>query len=179
MTWLQYIRQIKAHRLRMKRWGSMYVGAYPGYNARKTWGVETLCHLHDLEKWLFLPLLIFYKEGKRNRKHARKVYDAMNFVGKVLASIRLWRFNDEEKAEAYRYERIFDCLDRSMDPVARIEMGDAKAPPPLSQFLKNPEDLVLAKGYEQRALALQEAKKLSDYPWWFAPLQPATFESKQ
>lgn len=140
MTVVQYIEQISAHRRRMAAVAAFFQDESPSgtrlVRARLRW--------HDIEKWIFLPLLIPFRCGQGNRNIARAVYGAMNFVGGVIGfflNLFLSR-NIVDTLRAERWERILDCVDRNLDPVARIELGDevnGNGGPPLSNFLTHSE----------------------------------------
>jgi hypothetical protein len=149
MNLFEYIKQVRNHRARMQRWGFVYnvrskSSQYGSHDYHASAVLRALA-VHDLEKWLFLPLLFMFSSGRGNRKVARKVYDVMNGVGVMISAVALCMFSSEARQVARRYERIFDCLDRSLDEVAREELKDGG--PPLSNFLRG-EDLVEAEAYK-------------------------------
>jgi len=154
MTPSAYIQQVKDHRRRMSALGQAYANKYWLYAAAAT---RTACTVHDIEKWLFLPLLYAFHGGRGNRKTARFIYDVMNVAGAVVSAVVLIRYPAEDRAQARKMERVFDCLDRSLDPVARTELGDKEDPPPLSKFLSE-IDLVIAQSWVEQWKQMFAAK---------------------
>lgn len=145
MTPTAYIQQIKDHRARMAKLGLFYCIL----NDDAGEATRTACRIHDAEKWPFLPLLFAFHGGRGNRKIARVVYNALNATGAVIQAVALAPYPPKDRATARTMERVFDRLDRSLDPVARIELGDATDPPPLSKFL-SPDELVIAESWADR-----------------------------
>lgn len=129
-----YIRQIRAHRRRMAAAGAHFRLPDGGW-LPATRLLQTLLIVHDVEKWLFLPLLIIFRCGRGNRTLAHAVYWTMNRVGDCIALAMVVGHNRDDVDWARRWEKIIDCLDRHLDPVARIELGDNS--PPLTQFLSD------------------------------------------
>jgi hypothetical protein len=129
VTWREYVLQVVAHRRRVRLLGLMCV----------TGAGRALCWWHDIEKFVFLPWLFKYRCGGGDRAAAARLYLRLNAVGHFIERMVLWPYGEAQRGAARRFARVVDCLDRSMDPVARVELGDAENPPPLSRFLTGAE----------------------------------------
>ena len=136
MTLREYVLQIRAHRRRVRLFGQACL--VPWSPAR------ILCRWHDVEKWLFLPWLFKYRCGRGDRAAAARVYERMNAIGRAIERMLLLPYTPPQRDASRSLVRVIDCLDRSLDPVARVELGDAENPPPIGAFLSFPEE-ALAK----------------------------------
>lgn len=127
-----YLRQTYLHRTRMRLFWPLCCDYF---DAASREAIYTALCWHDAEKNLWWPLLFIFHGGRGNRKIARLVYDGLNFTGRLISWLVMRKYSQVQRAEAKRVERILDCLDRSLDPQARYELGDWADPPPLSRFL--------------------------------------------
>lgn len=150
MNFLELIRHTMLHRKRVIIIAGHLLRNHPTIRKR-------LVSLHDLEKFLFLPLLWLYSGGRGNRVHARKVYDAMNRVGDAIFNAYSWwsKASPYDVQQAKYYERIADVVDRHCHPDTPREMGRESTS--LADWLEPSE------GYHQALCAEQE------YWLWIPP----------
>lgn len=129
----EYIKQIKKHRARIA-----YLGKLHGDPA-----VKTACAIHDYEKIILLPFLLFFNLVTLP-KTARLFYDFMNRIGKMIFEIKMKEFTSSQKQHALFVEKCFDCLDRNMDPEAEKEFKRPNQP--LGNYL-NPTEMEYIKNW--------------------------------
>jgi len=158
MKFIPYIKQIAAHRTRMKRWGDFYTWR----DGRNT-ALQAVLYIHDIEKWLFLPFLYWYQLPGKDKSRARELYDKMNFVGSVIVRLRTLFHPIQEVQEALWMEKCFDVLDRHLDPVA-LEEFNLKEQRPMSDFLKSSQ-LKFAEYWRTHSSAVLDENQ-EEKPWY-------------
>jgi hypothetical protein len=155
----QFFKHVNHHRKRI-----YILGTYRFSKTTKTRNEKILefvvFKMHDIEKYLFLPLLC--AKGLNRRETSRKFYDFMNRVGTVLVNNTIrglsffFKFTEKEIKNVKRFERILDVVDRHCDPVA-LEEFHINRKRPMFMFL-NSKDSKRANVFEKRWYLLQKMK---------------------
>lgn len=102
-------------------------------------GGRLLVRMHDVEKYVVLPMLWAFYGGKGNRRLARWCYDRMNQLGRVLVT----GIKPFANSGVPRIEHTADVVDRHCDPVT-LEEFSLSAQRPITDFLCA-EDVPLAE----------------------------------
>lgn len=127
----QFAQHVSAHRKRVQRLAWSFREAAPNREVLKI-----VLAMHDMEKYLLLPLLWRYYNGRGDRAKADVFFKRMNAVGRKLleAALATVPHTPGDRAAALILERLADVVDRNCDPVA-LEEFNLKARRPLRDFL--------------------------------------------
>lgn len=124
-TLREYRLRVDGHRQRVRVLGGLIAGKHGDVDSLTVRVLE----LHDVEKYVFLPLLWRYF-GRGQGKVARFVFDVMNRVGAAVVFFATLEMRvlfsasfDARLTRARQIERIADVIDRSADPTNAIEFG--------------------------------------------------------
>lgn len=126
-----FFQHVTHHRQRV----AWFARCFASHEVVHTLRFKLLLWLHDIEKYLVLPVLWSYYGERRDRAKARKFYDRMNALGAAIVWPVKLVTPKKMLDEIERAERMADVLDRHCDPAAREEFNDGANPPPLSKFL--------------------------------------------
>lgn len=163
---LDFLRHITLHRKRVRRLAYVLLWKEGPSSWISTNAASRYFTCHDLEKYLFLPVLWWYYGDRRGKKRARSWYDLMNRVGNLISGVAgfVLGTSKEDLNQWKKCEKIADILDRHYDIVAREELAqDFELP--MSDFLTE-EELKLANSimYEHHTSDLQYKRK--KILWW-------------